>query len=59
MWINGVDGQGRSPLDMIEVWKRAFSYRMSEEVEGKLNAMQEILVEYGAKHMSYPTLKLY
>ena len=58
MWINGVDGQGRSPLDMIEAWKRAFSYRMSQEVEQKLDAMETILLEHGAKKMAYRSLNL-
>ena len=59
MWINGVDARGRSPLDMIEAWKKAFSYRMSQEVEQKLDAMEAILLEHGAKNMMYRSLKQY
>ena len=59
MWINGVDTQGRSPLDMIEVWKKAFSNRMSQETETKLNAMEAVLLQHGAKKMMYRTLRTY
>jgi hypothetical protein len=59
MWINGVDGQGRSPLDMTQLWKRYIGPGISHETEAKLDAMHDILVEHGAKYMAYRSLKLY
>ena len=59
MWINGVDSQGRSPLDMIDVWKRGFGPRLYPEIEANLNAMEAVLLEHGAKKIMYRSLKSY
>ena len=53
MWINGVDSEGRSPLDMIDLWKRSFGSRLYRIIEAKLDAMEKILLEHGAKKMMY------
>jgi hypothetical protein len=59
MWVNGLDSDGRSPLDMIDVWKRCFGTMIYTEIETKLDAMQTILLAHGAKKMMYRSLKYY
>ena len=59
MWINGVNSMGRAPLDEIDIHRKCYGELCySTDLGVKLDAMEKILLEHGAKKMAYRSLNL-